>query len=91
LWTDEQQDDWHKWLPMAEFMHNQWPSMTTKKSPYGLIMGYTPQVEWTVKPSLVPTVTARLLELNKLQDNALQMIAKAQKVMKISNPGNKKF
>jgi hypothetical protein len=76
---------------MAEFVHNQWPSTTTKKSPYDLIKGYTPQVEWTLKPHPVPTVTARLLKINKLQDDALYMIVNTQKVMKTGNPGNKKF
>jgi hypothetical protein len=42
FYCDERQDDWHQWLPMAEFAHNQWPSATTKKTPFELIMGYTP-------------------------------------------------
>jgi hypothetical protein len=33
----------------------------------------------------------RLSELNNIRDNALQQIVKAQKVMKMRNPGNKKF
>ena len=42
FYCDERQDDWHKWLPIVEFAHNSWPNATTKKSPFDLIMGYTP-------------------------------------------------
>jgi hypothetical protein len=41
-YCDEEQDNWHIWLPMAEFAHNQWPNATTKKTPFDLIMGYVP-------------------------------------------------
>ena len=33
FWCDERQDNWHFWLPMAEFMHNSWPNTTTKRHP----------------------------------------------------------
>jgi transposase InsO family protein len=55
-YCDEEQDNWHIWLPMAEFAHNQWPNATTKETPFKLIMGYMPQVEWIEKPGPVPQV-----------------------------------
>jgi hypothetical protein len=55
-YCDEEQDNWHIWLPMAEFVHNQWPNATTKKTPFKLIMGYTPRTEWMKKPSPVHQV-----------------------------------
>ena len=64
---------------------------TTKKSPFDLIMGYTPTLEWSRNPSPVPLVTSRLSELEKIRDEALGNIEKAQKAMKIGNSGNKKF
>jgi hypothetical protein len=91
FWCDERQDDWHKWLPMAEFAHNSWPSATTKQAPYEVIMGYLPQVEWKTKPSPVLNVTGRLADLEKIRDNTLRQIVKAQKVMKIGHQGNKRF
>jgi hypothetical protein len=91
FFCDERQDDWHTWLSFAEFAHNSWPSATTKKSPFDLIMGYTPRIEWVEGPSHLPTVTMRLSELNNIRDSALQQIVKAQKVMKMRNPGNKRF
>ena len=40
--TNYKQDDWARWLPMAQFAHNNWPSDTTRKSPFFLLMGYNP-------------------------------------------------
>jgi hypothetical protein len=91
FWCDERQDDWHTWLALAEFAHNSWPNMTTKKSPYDLIMGYTPKVEWVEGPNHLPTVKMRITELDKIRDGVLEQIARAQKVMKMRNPGNKRF
>jgi hypothetical protein len=59
----EEQDNWHIWLPMAEFAHNQWPNATTKKTPFELIMGYVPSTKWMKKPSTIPHVEERLMEL----------------------------
>ena len=66
FWCDERQDDWHFWLPMAEFMHNSWPNAMTKKTPFKLIMGYTPRVEWHTKPGKVPTAEERLKNLEEV-------------------------
>ena len=66
FWCDEHQDDWHFWLPMAEFAHNSWPNATTKKTPLELIMGYTPRVEWHTKPGKMPTVEERLKTLEEI-------------------------
>ena len=34
--TDYKQQDWATYLPIAQFAHNNWPSDTTRKSPYFL-------------------------------------------------------
>ena len=44
--TDYKQDDWAAYLPMAQFAHNNWPSDTTRKSPFFLLMGYNPRADW---------------------------------------------
>ena len=54
-------------------------------------MGYTPQIELVEKPGSVPLVAERLEELQKIRQEALEKIVKAQKVMGIGNPGNKRF
>ena len=93
FWCDEQQDDWNTWLPIAEFAHNQWPNVATRRSPYDLIMGYTPRVEWPKKPNMgrTPSVEAQISELNKLRDNAMQAIVRAQEVTKKGRLGNRNF
>ena len=91
FWCNERQDDWHIWLPIAEFAHNSWPGATTGKTPFKLIMGYRPQAEWPTKPSGVPTLQARMEELEKAWDQAQHKIEAAQKVMKLRNKGNKSF
>ena len=81
FWCDEMQNDWHKYLPMAEFAHNQMPSATTKKSPYELIMGYTPKVEWvdTIRTDAVPAVMQRIEALNYARGTVYDNIMKAQR------------
>src|SRR6202012_1411245 len=90
---DEMQDDWHKYLPMAEFAHNQMPNATIKKTPYKMIMGYTPKVEWvdTVRTEAVPTVAQRIEALNYARGTAYNNILEAQKAMQIAHKGNKRF
>ena len=60
FWTNERQDNWARFLPMAEFAHNSWPHETTRKSPFSLMMGYDPRADWTDKPSPIPQVLTRL-------------------------------
>jgi hypothetical protein len=66
-YCNEEQDNWHIWLPMAEFTHNQWPNATTKKAPFDLIMGYIPHIEQIKKPSPVPQVEEQLAELEHVR------------------------
>ncbi len=40
IFTNYKQDDWAAWLPLAQYMHNSWPSSTTKKAPFELLMGH---------------------------------------------------
>ena len=54
FWTNEHQDNWVAYLPMAEFTHNNWPNETTCESPFFLLMGYNLRADWTDRPS--PTV-----------------------------------
>jgi hypothetical protein len=90
-YCDEEQDNWHIWLPMVEFTHNQWPNATTKKAPFDLIMGYVPKVEHIKKPSPVPQVEERLAELECVRKIAWDTMLKAQAMLWIKNPSGKKF
>ena len=91
FWCEEEQDNWHKWLPVAEYARNLWPSETTKKSPFDLILGYTPTIEIVKKPGMVPSVEECVAELDKIRKDTCHMIIKAQKAIKIGNLGNKRF
>ncbi len=86
----EDQNNWHQWLPFAEFAHNQWPHETTKKTPFDLIMGFTPKTDW-LGISNVPTVTNRLEEMEQARNRALAEMGRAQKIMAMRNQGNKRF
>ena len=91
MYCDKRQNDWHLWLPIAEFMHNQCPSSTTSQTPFSMIMGYTPKVEWPSAPSQVPSYTDRMEQIEEVCTAARNSLEKAQKMMAIRNPGNKKF
>ena len=44
LYASARQDDWEAWLPIATFVHNQWPNATTKWSPHEILLGYQPSM-----------------------------------------------
>ena len=87
MYCDKWQSDWHLWLPLAEFAHNQRPSATTGQTPFSMIMGYTPKVEWPSVPSQVPLYTDRMEEIEEVRKAAKTSLEKAQKMMVIRNPG----
>jgi hypothetical protein len=76
---------------MAEFAHNQWPNATTKKPPFNLIMGYVPSMEQIKKPSPVPQVEERLVELERIRKVALEAMLKVQAMLQVKNPEGRRF
>ena len=91
MYCNKQQNDWHLWFPLVEFVHNQCPSSTTGQTPFSLIMGYTPKVEWPSAPSQVPSYTQRMEQIEQVREVARTSLDKAQKMMAIRNPSNKMF
>jgi hypothetical protein len=88
FWCDERQDNWHTWLAFAEFAHNSWPSATTKKSPFDLIMGYTPKNRMG-RRAKSPACCGMMRTLGTKQHPRtahLEQIVRAQKVMKMQQP-----
>ena len=79
FFADHQQTNWAAYLPIAQFAHNNWPSDTTRKSPFFLLMGFNPRAEWTNGISPLPQVTLRLDQLKEARDNAQGLMIKAQK------------
>ena len=51
----------------------------------------TPKVEWPSAPSQVPSYTDRMEQIEGVRKVAKTSLEKAQKMMAIRNPGNKKF
>ena len=77
--TNYKQDDWARWLPMAQFTHNNWPSDTTRKSPFFFLMGYNPRADWKSATSPLPQVTLRVDQFKEARAQAQNLMIKAQK------------
>ena len=77
--TNHKQNDWARWLPMAQFAHNNWPSDTTRKSPFFLLMGYNPRTDWKNTTSPLPQITLRVDQFKEARAQAQNLMIKAQK------------
>jgi len=73
-----QQNNWHAWLPLAQYTKNSWPSATTKKTPYDLLIGYTPQVHQPTRKTTIPSLEQRLLSIEDARKAAQEAQRKAQ-------------
>ena len=78
FWVNERQDNWHAYLPLAEFTHNNWPNETTGESPFFVLYGFNPQADWTDKPSPIPQVALRLDQFKRARQHAQELMIKAQ-------------
>jgi hypothetical protein len=76
--TDQKQKNWAPYLPIAQFTHNNWPSDTTRKSPFFLLMGFNPRADWIHATSPIPKVTLRLEQLKEARIQARDAMIKAQ-------------
>ena len=79
FWTNERQDNWAAYLPIAEFTHNNWPHETTRTSPFYLLMGYNPRADWIDRPSPIPQVALRIDQFQEARAQAKALLIKAQK------------
>ncbi len=78
FWVNERQDNWHAYLPLAEFAHNNWPNETTGESPFFILYGFNPRADWTDKPSPIPQVALRLDQFKRARQRAQELMIKAQ-------------
>jgi hypothetical protein len=76
--TNKKQKKWAPYLPIMQFAHNNWPSDTTRKSPFFLLMGFNPRADWIHATSPIPRVTLRLGQLKEVRDQARRHMIKAQ-------------
>jgi hypothetical protein len=68
--TGKDQRDWARWIPLAQYVKNSWVNSTTKKTPYDLILGYTPQIHQPTHTSTLPGVTNCMEQLKKHRQEA---------------------
>jgi len=80
LWVfcGTQQNNWHVWLPLAQHTKNLWPSATTKKTPFNLLIGYTPQIHQPTRSSNLPTFEQRLSAIKEARNATQEAQCKAQ-------------
>jgi hypothetical protein len=76
--TDKKQTNWAAYLPIAQFAHNNWPSDTTRKSPFFLLMGFNPHADWIYATSPIPRVTLHLEQFKEAREQAWRHMIKAQ-------------
>jgi hypothetical protein len=76
--TNQKQKNWAPYLPIAQFAHNNWPSDTTRKSPFFLLMGFNLRADWIHATSPIPRVNLRLEQLKEARVQACNAMIKAQ-------------
>jgi hypothetical protein len=81
IFIDYHQNDWDKWLPLAQYTLNAWPHAVTKKTPFDLIMGYTPRVhQITRSHTLSPALDQRLTHIIEARKEAAEALKRAQNI-----------
>jgi Integrase zinc binding domain/Chromo (CHRromatin Organisation MOdifier) domain len=81
IYTNYQQTDWTVWLPLAQYIHNSWMSSTTKKTPFDLLMGYTPRVHISASQSHILEATNHRDRLLMAHTMALMAIRNMQQML----------
>ena len=78
LYCSTKQNTWHTWLPIVQYTKNSWPSATMKKTPFDLLIGYTPSVHQPTRNSNIPTVNQRLDSIKEARQAAQEAQRKVQ-------------
>ena len=81
IYTNGTQDDWSDWLPIAQYTYNTWPSDMTSKTPFKLIMGFTPQAHQILHSNLISNLEEWSAHIQKLRWIANKVIKHAQDLM----------
>ena len=72
------QNNWHAWLPLAQYTKNSWLSATTKKMPFDLLIGYTPQIHQPTRSLDLPTFEQHLSAIKEARNTTQEAQCKAQ-------------
>jgi len=81
LYCGTHQKDWAAWLPLAQYTRNSWPNASTKKTPYELILGYTPLAHQPVRDTTVPDIDTRIQLIKNAREQAQEALKQTQENM----------
>ncbi len=84
MFINHQQNNWADLLPLAQYTHNSWLSATTKKTPYELILGYTPKMHQPQCTGNMPETKERLEQILEARRVAQAAITHTQSQYKDS-------
>jgi Integrase zinc binding domain len=77
--TSKQPRDWAKWLPIVQYTKNAWVNSTMKKTPFELILGYTPIIQQPRRVTHLPNLDEQIKEIQRHCQEAQEAINTAQK------------
>ena len=78
IFIDYHQNDWDKWLPMAQYTLNATPHAITRKAPFKLIMGHIVHVHQTKRIAKSPPLNDRLETINNTRKEASDALRRVQ-------------
>jgi len=78
IFCGTQQNNWHTWLPLMQYTKNSWPSATTKKTPFDLLIGYMLQIHQPTRTTDIPSMKERLMTIEEARKAAQEVQHKAQ-------------
>jgi len=81
LYCGSRQDNWAYWLPLAQYTHNSWPNSSTKKAPFKLILGFTPQAHQPDHDTDIPDINMWVSCIKEAQEEAQAAITRTQQKM----------
>lgn len=77
-YVSHRQTDWAKWLPLAEFCHNNSINRATGQTPFRLLYGMNPRLTIGGPESDNPEANSRISELAKAREDALASLEMTQ-------------
>jgi len=78
IFCGTQQNNWHTWLPLAQYTKNSWPLATTKKTPFDLLIGYMPQIHQPTRTTDIPSMKEQLMTIEEARKATQEAQCKAQ-------------
>ena len=78
IFIDYHQNDWDRWLPLAQYTLNATPHAITRKAPFELIMGHIPHVHQTKRTTKSPPLNDQLETINNTRKEAIDALRRAQ-------------